>query len=40
VRAPVTLDHEEHGRIELPSGFFRVIQQHEYRPEGIRNVAD
>ena len=40
VKAPVTLDHEEHSRIELPSGFYRVIQQREYRPEGIRNVAD
>jgi len=40
VKAPVTLDHEEHSRIELPSGFYRVIQQREYRPEGIRRVAD
>ena len=40
VKAPVVLDHEEHTRIELPSGFYRVVQQREYRPEGIRNVAD
>jgi len=40
VKAPVTLDHEEHSRIELPSGFYRVIQQREYRPEGIRSVVD
>jgi hypothetical protein len=40
VRAPVTLDHEEHGRIELPSGFFQVVRQREYRPEGLRQVAD
>ena len=40
VKAPVTLDHEEHSRIELPIGFYRVIQQREYRPEGIRRVAD
>lgn len=40
VRAPVTLDHEEHGRIELPSGFFRVVRQREYTPQGLRNVAD
>jgi hypothetical protein len=40
VKAPVTLDHEEHHRIELPSGFYRVVQQREYRPEGIRNVTD
>jgi len=40
VRAPVTLDHEEHGRIELPSGFYEVRRQREYRPEGLRQVAD
>jgi hypothetical protein len=40
VKAPVTLDHEEHSRIELPSGFYRVIQQREYRPEGIQRVKD
>jgi hypothetical protein len=40
VNAPVTLDHEEHGRIKLPSGFFRVIQQRVYTPQGLRNVAD
>ena len=34
------LTHEEHGRIDLPVGIFRVIQQREYAPEGIRNVAD
>ena len=40
VKAPVTLDHEEHSRIDLPSGFYQVRQQREYRPQGIRNVAD
>ena len=40
VRAPVTLDHEEHGRIELPIGFYQVVRQREYRPEGLRQVAD
>lgn len=40
VKAPVTLDHEEHSRIELPSGFYQVKQQREYRPEGIRRVVD
>jgi hypothetical protein len=40
VNAPVTLDHEEHSRIELPSGFYRVTIQREYRPEGIRSVVD
>ena len=40
VRAPVIIGHEEHSRIELPSGFYQVKQQREYRPQGIRNVAD
>ena len=40
VKAPVVLDHEEHTRIELPSGFYEVKRQREYRPEGLRNVAD
>ena len=40
VKAPVTLDHEEHSRIELPSGFYKVTIQREYRPEGIRSVVD
>lgn len=34
------LKHEEHYKIELPKGVYRVIQQREYRPEGVRNVAD
>ena len=40
VRAPVSIGHEEHGRIELPRGFYSVVQQREYRPEGLRKVAD
>ena len=40
VKAPVVLDHEEHTRIELPSGFYEVKRQREYRPEGLRQVAD
>ena len=40
VRAPVVIEHEEHGRIELPSGYYQVRRQREYRPEGLRNVAD
>ena len=35
-----TLRHEEHGAIEIPAGNYRVIQQREYHPEEIRNVAD
>lgn len=34
------LTHEEHGAIKLAPGFYRVIQQREYHPEAIRNVAD
>ena len=40
VKAPVIIDHEEHSRIELPSGFYKVTIQREYRPEGIRSVVD
>jgi hypothetical protein len=32
--------HDEHARIELPPGNFRVTRQREYSPEAIRNVAD
>lgn len=34
------LTHEEHSTIALPAGNYRVIQQREYSPEEIRNVAD
>lgn len=34
------LVHEEHARIDLPAGNYEVIQQREYSPEEIRNVAD
>lgn len=34
------LRHEEHGRIGLPVGGYEVVQQVEYTPEAIRNVAD
>ena len=40
VRAPVVIEHEEHGRIELPSGFYEIRRQREYRPEGLRSVLD
>ena len=40
LKAPVTLDHEEHSYIDLPSGFYKVTIQREYRPEGIRRVVD
>ena len=35
-----TLRHEEHGAIVIPPGNYRVIQQREYHPAAIRNVAD
>lgn len=35
-----TLTHEEHGAIALPAGNYRVVQQREYHPEELRNVAD
>ena len=34
------LRHEEHDAIKLPAGNYRVVQQFEYTPEEIRNVAD
>ena len=32
--------HDEHSKIELPAGKYRVTRQREYSPEAIRNVAD
>lgn len=32
--------HQEHSRIELPQGKYRITRQREYSPERIRNVAD
>lgn len=32
--------HQEHSRVELPAGNYRVSRQREYSPEAIRNVAD
>ena len=37
---PLTLDHEEHDSVALEPGTYEVIQQREYSPEEIRNVAD
>lgn len=34
------LKHEEHTTIPVPEGRFEVVQQREYSPETIRNVAD
>lgn len=35
-----TLRHEEHAPISMPPGIYEIIQQREYSPEEIRNVAD
>lgn len=40
VKEGAELRHEEHDTIALPPGRYRVIQQREYHPEAIRNVAD
>jgi hypothetical protein len=38
--AGVAIIHDEHAPIELGQGHYEVIQQREYTPEAIRNVAD
>lgn len=40
VKSDTGIVHEEHGRIDLPAGSYRVTRQREYTPEAIRNVAD
>lgn len=40
VASGASVKHEEHATVELPSGFYEIIQQREYSPEAIRNVAD
>jgi hypothetical protein len=39
-RGPSYLRHEEHGTVTLPAGFYRVIRQREYVPNGQRDVND
>jgi hypothetical protein len=36
----VSIEHQEHGAIQLPTGDYSVSIQREYAPEEIRNVAD
>jgi hypothetical protein len=36
----VVLEHEEHDRIALPPGNYRVLRQREYSPAAILHVAD
>lgn len=40
VHADTELLHQEHAGIPVEAGLYRVVQQREYAPEGIRNVAD
>lgn len=40
ISAPAEVTHEEHGRIELPEGTYRIVRQREYTPEAIRHVGD
>jgi hypothetical protein len=35
-----TLVHQEHGPIELPTGFYQIWRQREYTPAEIRVVRD
>lgn len=34
------LTHEEHTRIDLTPGVYKVVLQREYTPEGVRQVED
>jgi hypothetical protein len=40
ITAYAELVHEEHDMCVIPPGAYRVVQQREYSPEEIRNVAD
>ncbi len=40
LKEDTVLNHQEHGVIEVPSGFYKVTIQREYSPESIRNVRD
>lgn len=40
VVSSATVKHEEHAAIPLPEGVYEIVQQREYSPEEIRNVAD
>lgn len=35
-----TVTHQEHARIALPKGTYRISRQREYHPQAVRNVAD
>jgi hypothetical protein len=40
VVSEATVRHEEHRAIPLLPGIYEIVQQREYSPEEIRNVAD
>jgi hypothetical protein len=40
VASSATVKHEEHAAIPLPAGVYEIVQQREYSPQEIRNVAD
>lgn len=40
VASEATVKHEEHASIPLPPGVYEIVQQREYHPEELRNVAD
>lgn len=40
VHTKANLNHEEHGVIDLPVGFYAVVRQREYTPKGIEYVRD
>jgi hypothetical protein len=37
---PTEVVHEEHHTIQLEPGYWQVLRQREYHPEGIRQVMD
>lgn len=40
VHTKANLNHEEHGVIDLPQGFYAIVRQREYTPERIVYVRD
>lgn len=40
VHGKANLNHEEHGVIDLPEGFYAIVRQREYTPERIVYVRD
>ena len=40
VREPSELTHDEHSTILIEPGFYKVVRQREYTPEGERMVID